>query len=234
MFIFKLFVGSCWGSFLTYIAYCFIQQEKIKLRRSHCDFCRQQLRIKDLIPLFSYLFGRGKCAYCQQPISFSYFLLELSSALVFLSVKELSVYNILLLTLCSVLLVLAVVDYQTLHLPQVLLNGCLALAVLFNLSYCNFSWWELLLALLSSSGLMLAFNLAQKDCFGSGDIKLMAFISLALGNKTYSAMILACLGAGIVAAIMKYHKNYQGRYLAFAPFLVFGIIIKLLGIVSFV
>lgn len=50
---------------------------------SHCDSCQLCLSLKDLIPVFSYLWLRGRCHYCQVSISQRVFWLELGSGLFF-------------------------------------------------------------------------------------------------------------------------------------------------------
>lgn len=51
--------------------------------RSVCPHCHTTLQPRHLIPLFSFLWQRGKCAACGQKISRLYPLLEIGSALVF-------------------------------------------------------------------------------------------------------------------------------------------------------
>lgn len=50
--------------------------KKTFLGRSSCPNCKHQLAIFDLIPLFSYLFLKGKCRYCHKKIGIEYFLVE--------------------------------------------------------------------------------------------------------------------------------------------------------------
>ncbi len=51
--------------------------------RSMCPNCKHELAAKDLIPVLSWLSLRGKCRYCQKPISVQYPLVELGTAAVF-------------------------------------------------------------------------------------------------------------------------------------------------------
>lgn len=46
--------------------------------RSYCPNCKHSLWIKDLFPIFSYLFAGGKCNYCKQKISIRYPIYELA------------------------------------------------------------------------------------------------------------------------------------------------------------
>ena len=77
MSIFFIFlIGLFFGSFLNVLADR-LPNGKSMLGRSSCDFCKHVLGTKDLIPLFSFIYLRGKCRYCAKKLSFNYPLLEL-------------------------------------------------------------------------------------------------------------------------------------------------------------
>jgi prepilin signal peptidase PulO-like enzyme (type II secretory pathway) len=52
--------------------------------RSYCPHCKHLLSWQDLIPVFSFIFLKGKCRYCQKPISLQYPIVEISTGLMFL------------------------------------------------------------------------------------------------------------------------------------------------------
>ena len=52
--------------------------------RSYCPHCRETLKWPDLIPVFSFLFLRGKCRYCGKNISWQYPIVEVMTAVIFL------------------------------------------------------------------------------------------------------------------------------------------------------
>ncbi len=78
--------GLIIGSFLNVCIYRLPMGLNLSYPRSHCPKCQHVLGAKDLIPLLSYLTVKGKCRYCGEPISIRYFLIELLSGLVFLSI----------------------------------------------------------------------------------------------------------------------------------------------------
>lgn len=49
-------------------------------KRSSCASCKIQLKPFDLIPIFSFLFKRGRCSYCSAKIPFDIFLYEFFTA----------------------------------------------------------------------------------------------------------------------------------------------------------
>lgn len=83
--IYIFILGLCFGSFASVLISRTLNNEKgIVKGKSHCPDCHHQLMAIDLIPLFSFLFGKGKCRYCKKKISWIYPVLELTSAALFL------------------------------------------------------------------------------------------------------------------------------------------------------
>ena len=92
------FIGLCLGSFTSVI----IHREKVGRSwldlkgyesRSSCPNCKKNLGVIDLVPVFSWLFLRGKCRKCGSRISVFYPMIELIcgiSALLIFSVAGVS------------------------------------------------------------------------------------------------------------------------------------------------
>ena len=55
--------GACMGSFLNCMAWRIVNGESITKGRSHCDVCGHTLSARDLFPILSFLWNRGKCRY---------------------------------------------------------------------------------------------------------------------------------------------------------------------------
>jgi leader peptidase (prepilin peptidase)/N-methyltransferase len=84
MFLLALFIlGICIGSFLNVCIWRLPRHESISEPPSHCPSCNTRLKPLDLIPLFSQLFLRGHCRYCNAKISWRYFGVELCTGLLF-------------------------------------------------------------------------------------------------------------------------------------------------------
>ena len=62
-------LGLVMGSALNCLAWRMAQGEKWSGGRSRCPQCGHELNALDLVPLFSYLFLRGRCRYCGEKIS---------------------------------------------------------------------------------------------------------------------------------------------------------------------
>ena len=81
--IYVFFIGLCIGSFLNVAILRGLVGDDVVLKRSHCPKCKNNLKWYMNIPLFSYVFLRGKCAFCKEKISIQYPLIELSTMCIF-------------------------------------------------------------------------------------------------------------------------------------------------------
>ena len=62
-------LGICIGSFLNVVIIRLPRGESLIKRSSHCMTCGTRIRPIDMIPVFSWLFLRGKCHSCGEKIS---------------------------------------------------------------------------------------------------------------------------------------------------------------------
>lgn len=81
--IFSFLIGLSVGSFLNCLIYRLHKGETFWQGRSYCPKCKHKLGVLDLIPVFSFIFLRGKCRYCHQKIFWQYPLVELATAILF-------------------------------------------------------------------------------------------------------------------------------------------------------
>ncbi|MFR8516776.1 MAG: prepilin peptidase, partial [Emergencia timonensis] len=58
--------GAVFGSFINCMAWRIAHGESVLKGRSHCAVCGHPLGAADLVPVFSFLFLRGKCRYCRE------------------------------------------------------------------------------------------------------------------------------------------------------------------------
>jgi prepilin signal peptidase PulO-like enzyme (type II secretory pathway) len=79
--IFGFIVGLFIGSFLDCIANRSFTNTSF-LGRSFCDHCHKTLAWYHMVPVFSYFFLQGKCAYCRKKISPESTLVELITGLI--------------------------------------------------------------------------------------------------------------------------------------------------------
>ena len=75
-----LLVGLALGSFVTMLSYRAPRNLSIVSPPSHCPKCHTPLKIRDLMPVLSWLIERGKCRHCGTKIGVRYVLIELITA----------------------------------------------------------------------------------------------------------------------------------------------------------
>ena len=69
IYLFLFFFGTIIGSFLNVVILRSERNQEIVKTPSHCDNCGAKLNIWENIPLFSYIFLRGRCSKCKAKIS---------------------------------------------------------------------------------------------------------------------------------------------------------------------
>lgn len=110
------------GSFLGLVIDRLPAGRQIVLGRSKCDACGATLGVKDLVPVVSWLWQRGRCAHCRAELGALYPIIELAALAVALSAAWL-LSGWLLPVSCALgwtLLTLAVIDQRHFLLPDVL------------------------------------------------------------------------------------------------------------------
>ena len=76
-------VGVAIGSFLNVVILRVPKGESISFPASHCPKCNNKLKFYHNIPLLSWIFLGGKCAYCKEKISLQYPLIEFLTSIIF-------------------------------------------------------------------------------------------------------------------------------------------------------
>ncbi|MCE5279829.1 MAG: prepilin peptidase [Planctomycetaceae bacterium] len=78
--IFLFALAACVGSFLNVVIYRLPRGESIVFPGSHCPKCGRAIRWYDNVPIVSWLLLRGKCRFCDEPISPRYLMIEALTA----------------------------------------------------------------------------------------------------------------------------------------------------------
>ncbi|MCU1798749.1 prepilin peptidase [Pectobacterium polaris] len=199
---------------------------------SSCPHCQQAIAVKDNIPLFSWLWLRGRSRCCHQSVSVQYPLVEVITMLVFLTAGLFWLPGMALwgaLILLSFLLVLTVIDIKTLLLPDVLTLSLLWMGLLFNLSETFVSLNDAVVGAmagyLSLWLLYWVFKYATgKEALGYGDFKLLAALGAWLGWQALPNLVLVAALSGLVVTLVwrGLRKEDTAKPLAFGPWLAMG------------
>ena len=81
---FIILFGLIMGSFISLVSHRLVSKESMFMARSKCVQCNSKLKIRSLVPIFSWIMQRGKCLNCSKKISIRYPLIEFFCALGFL------------------------------------------------------------------------------------------------------------------------------------------------------
>jgi len=119
--IIAFILGLIIGSFLNVVIIRIPKDESVVFGGSHCTSCGHKLKPWHNIPLFSWLFLRGKCAYCKSSISIQYPIVELLSGVIFFIIAAkygltLAAFSISMSFL--MLLALSVIDFKYKMVPD--------------------------------------------------------------------------------------------------------------------
>lgn len=218
-------LGAVMGSFFD----CAAVRGGLPTGRSCCDHCGHGLGTQDLIPVFSYLLHRGRCAYCGEIIPIHCLISELAGAVLFVSLGlkfGLSLELVMWLILGSILLLLALVDWFTHTLPDRLLlaAGVNRLLFLFFLHQpVKETLLSMVLGAFSVSLPLLILSLVmdqllQKETMGGGDIKLLFVLGLYL--NWLEMLLLLFVGCVLALAwVLGPGKKHSNGEIPFGPFL---------------
>ncbi len=99
------------------------RDESIAFPPSRCPNCGRKLTFWDLIPIFSFLFLKGKCRYCGEKINLRYPIVEILSACLFIGfylIFGISYFYFKFVLLFSALLVVFFVDLSEKIIPDLI------------------------------------------------------------------------------------------------------------------
>lgn len=230
-------LGAVFGSFFNCMAWRIAHGESVWKGRSHCAVCGHTLRGADLIPVFSYLFLKGKCRYCGEKISPRYMGVELLTEAVFVSLVfryEVSWQFLRCVVLACILLTLALVDLEIYEIPdRFLLAGILWWAVTlpcFGKENIMGRIGKGILGGFVISGALLLLTLVfdkvtGKEGLGGGDIKLFFVTGLYLGLAgNLLNLLVSCVTGLLFVVVWKRDKIPFGPAIALSTWfcLLFG------------
>lgn len=232
-YVYLFVVGVCIASFINVVVYRVPLHISVAKGRSFCPTCHHSLNALDLVPVFSYLFLRGKCRYCKEPISIRYPIVELIGGL--LAVLCFHHYGFDWMTLLSfvvfmILLSITLIDFDTMTIPNGLLLFLIPLVIVIALLNSQIDWISRIIGFFIVSLPMYLLDCIIPGCFGGGDIKMMAVCGIMLGwVNTLVAMFIGILLCGIVASFLLLRKKANCKmHIAFGPYLAFGVVAAML------
>lgn len=224
-------VGLCLGSFLNVLVYRLPNEMNVANPPSACPSCKNQLKWFHNIPVFSWLFLKGRCGFCNEKISALYPSLELLIGFLGLGLYYLGLnyldQNYLQFSAVFLMfylyIAMSIIDYKT-HLVHDVLNyPAMILAFFVSNDFTNsliigFGTGLSIFAFTWVYGKIRGFQV-----MGEGDVPILIGMAAILGLEGFIPAILISSLLGIIVYLFQKEKE-----LAFIPLLVGGTFIMYL------
>jgi leader peptidase (prepilin peptidase) / N-methyltransferase len=206
--------GLIFGSFFNVVGLRVPKSESIVTPPSHCTVCDRRLTFKDLVPVFSFVFLKGKCRGCGTKINWIYPVMELTTGVLFaFAFWEIGLSFELIVTILfiSMLVIITVSDLAYMLIPdKVLLFFGILLIIARAFSPLD-PWWDSIIGAVGGFGILLLIAILSKGGMGGGDIKLFAVLGLVLGIiPTLLTLFLAAF-IGAIVGVIHLRRSKQGR-----------------------
>lgn len=228
-----LFVfGTIFGSFYNVVGSRLAKGESIVFPGSHCTYCNHKLGVFELIPVFSYIFQKGRCKKCKKKLSIYYPMSECLTGLLFALcyiVFGFSLHFVIGIIFVSILMMIIASDIENMIIPDELLviGSILIFIILIFEVGMKGAFLQLLQGVCSFFfmwGLKLFGDfLFKKESMGGGDIKLLFLFGLVLGFPLSIVSIFLGSMIGLPISIFFMSKK-RSDIIPFGPYLCFGAI----------
>jgi len=250
-------IGLAVGSFLNVCISRLPNSQSILFPPSRCTSCHHRLAIKDLVPVFSYLWLRGRCRYCQARLPKGMLWVEIGTGALFVFLywhygltAELAVAAIY----CCLFIILMAIDFEHGIIPNKIVYPSIVVALVISIFLSPSrvalvtrissppSELALLLSGLPQLGivqsaigggiglfLFLLIIVVSRGGIGWGDVKMAALIGIVTGYLVFVALLLAVIIGGLAAVILLSLKiKKRKEQIPFGPFLSLATIATLL------
>lgn len=228
-------LGLIFGSFIAAVSVRLPREMDVVAQRSRCMTCEATLRPWELVPVFSWLALRGRCARCDSRISPRYPLIELGAAAVGFWAAWAAPDSATAIATAALgwqLLLIALVDGEHFWLPDALTwplaaSGVLAAGALHGWSGAGWSVFSLVVGFGVLWGVAWLYRRVRgRDGLGGGDPFLFAGAGAWVGWIGLPSVLLWACAAGlsvVFAQLVVRRRVSGGDRLPFGVFLAIGI-----------
>ncbi len=224
------------GSFYNVLGLRIVRKESIVKPKSHCEKCGHVLSWYELIPIFSFIFLKGRCRNCKTKLSYLYLFSEFFCGLLF----AISFYSfgfapelIISITLSSLLIIVTVCDITYMIIPDrfIIISGVLIL--LTKLIFFGFNKFltSLLYGILAFVIMYLIMKLGdyifKKETLGGADVKLLFVVGISLDPFLSLLVIIIASMIALPISLVLLVKEKE-HAIPFGPFILIGTMIVFL------
>ena len=237
-FLITFFIFGCvMGSFYHLVATRLSLDESIVFPSSHCPKCNHKLKWYENIPIFSYIFLKGKCSECGSSIGLSYLVVEVITGLLFSACFhsfKLSFDLVIALIFVSALIIIIISDIEYMIILDEVLMVSTLLIVVLDLIFLGIS--ETAMHIYSGVGAFMTIyaikilgdKAFKKESLGGGDIKLMFLFGLVIGYPMSVCTIFLATFIAFPIALFILLSDRE-NIIPFGPFLSMSAILLLVG-----
>jgi len=216
--------GAMIGSFLNVVIYRIPNDESIVFPSSKCQSCGTSLKWYHNIPIFSWLFLGGKCAFCKEPIAKQYPIVEFLTGIIFVALYfklGLVWYLPFVAASFAALLALVMIDFKYMAVPDNVNFVALAFA-LVQPDFLHAAMY----AAIAAGGLyligLLSSLIARKQAMGGADVIVAGTMGALLGFPNFFvALFLSAILAMIPSLVNRENGVPFVPFLALATFIVY-------------
>ena len=240
MWIWSFVVGCCIGSFLNVVALRLQKEENFIRGHSHCVECLHELSWKDLIPVLSWMWLRGKCRYCGRKISSRYWMVEVVSGLMFILMtgiwngrEWMDLMDLWLLISLAIFCSLTDLQEQVIYPKGLLMVGLLHVLIGLWSLLENLYFLSTLVALGLYGGIyIVGYLLWKEEVFGLGDCYYLVTVALWYPIKEIVLIgLLSFVVGGSILGLLLILKKERIERVAFIPFIVLAqLLVMSLGV----
>ena len=240
MWIWSFVVGCCIGSFLNVVALRLQKEEDYIRGHSHCVECLHELSWKDLIPILSWIWLRGKCRYCGRDISPRYWVVEVVLGCMFMLMtgiwngrEWMGLLDLWLLGSLAIFCILTDLQEQVIYPKGLVMIGLLHIIIGLWSSLENVYFLSTVVAVIFYGGIYtVGYLLWKEEVFGLGDCYYLATVALWYPVKeiVLIGLLSFVVGGGILGLLLVWEKERIER-VAFVPFIAIAqLLVMILGV----
>lgn len=228
-----IIIGLFFGSFYNCLADRLCNNLSIIKPGSHCENCHKKLTWYELIPVFSYLFLKGKCSKCKTKLSLWYPITEIATGVLFALCYlrfGFSIETLISLIIVSILIITFISDLKYyIILDEVIFIGLFLLIILmyFNtgiMGVLHGLYGALLLGIIMLAIKIIGDISFKTESLGWGDIKLSLIAGFILGIRLGTIYIFIASLIALPFALISSYKS-KTRIVPFGPFLSISLLI---------
>jgi len=216
--------GTLIGSFLNVVIYRIPKGKSIAFPASHCQHCNTPLKWYHNIPIFSWLFLKGKCAFCQEPIAKQYPIVEFITGMIFVLLYfKLGLVWYLPFTAFSfaALFALVMIDFKYMAVP----DNVNFTALIFALVQPDFIHAAMYAAIAAGGLYFIGFIsslTARREAMGSADVIVAGTMGALLGFPNFFAALFLSAILAIIPSLVNRETGVPFvPFLAMATFIVY-------------